>query len=204
MGWVYILRGVFLTGWSPLGTVDTFLLSVDGDIDVIFLSLLVSTEKCGGEVFLGPRPRGSDILHRSMVFGRVLKLTLPLPSGRGFLTQPPQPAPARSYAMSPSVYALPYQSMAHRSSMDHILLGDCCGQQPQPFGQDICRRIAVPVVVCPTHRTGPLPNREFFCISMPFVAIIFSKSYLPPYARKGHARSLRQHSCQEPMLYPQS
>ena len=25
-----------------------------------------------------------------------------------------------------------------------------------------------------------------------------------PYARKGHAMSLRQHSCQEPMLYPQS
>ena len=30
-------------------------------------------------------------------------LTLPMPEGRGFLAQPPQPAPARSYAMSPSV-----------------------------------------------------------------------------------------------------
>ena len=59
---------------------------------------------------------------------------------------------------------MPYPTKAW--PMDHLwamfLSGDCCGQQSQPFNQNIGRRIAVPVVVCPTHRTGPLPEREVF------------------------------------------
>ena len=61
---------------------------------------------------------------------------------------------------------MPYPTKAW--PVDHLwamfLSGDCCGQQSQPFNQNIGRRIAVPVVVCPTHRTGPLPDREVFRI----------------------------------------
>lgn len=62
---------------------------------------------------------------------------------------------------------------------------------------------------CPIASNDRRPSHSaqastYTIYDMPFVAIVFSKSCLPPYARKGHAMSLRQHSCQEPMLYPQS
>ena len=61
---------------------------------------------------------------------------------------------------------MPYPTKAW--PMNHLwaifLSVDCCGQQSQPFNQNIGRRIAVPVVVCPTRRTGPLPDREVFRI----------------------------------------
>ena len=40
---------------------------------------------------------------KTVKVGDTLLLTLPMPEGRGFLAHSSQPAPARSYAMSPSV-----------------------------------------------------------------------------------------------------
>ena len=48
--------------------------------------------------------------------------------------------------------------------MGHILLGGNHCQQSQPLGQNIGRRITIPVVMCSAHGAGPLSDREVFYI----------------------------------------
>ena len=63
--------------------------------------------------------------------------------------------------MSPSVYgfgcAPPYQSIG-------ILSGSEYTQQPQPFHQNIDRRVDIPVVLCSAGWADPYPDAQIFHI----------------------------------------